>query len=345
MLRAVCRVDAGEEAGLGHLQRCLSLAEALGRRAAQVFFLAPELDEVRARIEARGFHLLSSSIDWMEPCSRRAAQSIVDAARAQRCDAVITDSYEIRDSHVRALRDAGLRVIAIDDLAVEPSSAHVVVNGAAGAAALPYRSFTGDTEFLLGPQFALLPAAFADVPPRTIGDVDRVLVLVGGSDPNGALARVVQAIDRVPGMFEIVVVLGPFAPSDAGATPNGCRHNVRFVRAPRELLPLMRDADLAVSAGGHGLYELAALGTPTVAIRIADSQSHNVTQLAAHGVVRDGGRLGDAALGRRLAAAVTELLDKSLRAEMSRAGRQLIDGRGAARVAEAVLVSTGRRPS
>ena len=341
MRRVLCRVDAGPNVGLGHLQRCLSLAEALRRRGFTVFFLAPELIDVRARVDAAGFELLHGAFEGSDAGGLRDRNMVIDAAGLRGCDLVILDSYHIDNEYISGVRRAGLITIVIDDLAAHPVAAHFVVNGAAGSDRLAYRSSVDDTHFLLGPQYALLHTAFWDAPTRVPSPkVNRVLVSVGGADPCRALPRILRSLDALSDSFAITAVVGPFVPDDADLCPDGYDHHVSFVRAPYHLRELMYDADLAVSAGGQTLYELAATGTPAIAVQLFENQFVNVRCLAAEGAVEDGGNASDPEFGGRLTVAVANLIaNESARASISRAGRLLVDGGGAKRVAEAILTS------
>jgi UDP-2,4-diacetamido-2,4,6-trideoxy-beta-L-altropyranose hydrolase len=333
--RAVCHVDVGPDVGLGHLQRCLALAQALRARGGDVVFLAPALEAVTARIHAAGFDV---ALDTSAPGRPADWTAVLTAARRHGCAIAVIDSYAIDDEYLAALRTAGLFVVAIDDLAGHPFSAHVVVNGAAAAGTLPYRSATGTTTFLLGPQYVLLNGAFRDVPSRLpAAVVRRVLVTIGGGDPQRILPRVLCAVDAAGRPFTIVIVLGPFAERDQDAAAAARRHDVERVNGPAHLRDVMLSVDLAVSAGGQTLYELAATGTPAVAIQAFDNQRMNLHQLEAEGTLRFAGLVQDADFACRMAGAVTEVIDDiEGRQLMTEAGPRLVDGRGAERVAAAI---------
>ncbi|MFB6255831.1 MAG: glycosyltransferase [Haloplanus sp.] len=94
----------------------------------------------------------------------------------------------------------------------------------------------------------------------------------------------------------------------------------------------MFHADLAVSATGTTIYELLALGTPTVGLPQADNQEPIADALAEREaiVVPDGKtRLSDAI--RDLAA------DADRRRTLRERGRALVDGEGVHRVYDAVV--------
>lgn len=325
-MRVLCRVDAGPATGLGHLQRCLAVADALQARGVATGFIGPEAPAACERIRARGH-------DWWP-----LEASVVDAARTHACDAVIVDSYSIDDADLQALRAADLFVVAIDDLARHAFAAHIVVNGAAGAEALPYASSTGDTRFLLGPAYALLAGAFAGAARRSVGaGVGHVLVSIGGMDTDRNLPRVLRLVDAVDRAFTMTTIVGPFVDDDSVRHARyGHAHD--FAVAPQQVAALMRRADLAVSAAGQTLYELAALGTPTVAIELFDNQAANIRALSAAGVVRSAGSIRDGGFDEALPATVAAVIDDApARAAMSAAGQQLVDGQGAGRVADEML--------
>lgn len=306
-------------------------------RGGDVVFLVPPFEPVTSRIQAAGFHM--ERLDTSVPAGRPPDwTAVVTAAHSQGCRIAIIDSYAIDDEYLAALRTAGLFVVTIDDLARHPFSADVVINGAAAAGTLAYRSATGTTTFLLGPRYVLLNTAFRDVPRRLpAAVVRRVLVTIGGGDPQRILARVLCAVDASGKPFTIVMVLGPFAERDRHAEAAARRHDVEWVKAPSHLRDVMLGVDLAVSAGGQTLYELAATGTPAVAIEAFDNQRMNLRQLEAEGTLRSAGRIQDADLPHRVAGAVTEAIDDTAgRQLMSEAGRRLVDGRGAERAAAAI---------
>lgn len=59
--------------------------------------------------------------------------------------------------------------------------------------------------------------------------------------------------------------------------------SIRVLQGLSDLSPLMREADLVVSAAGATLYELCAVGVPTVAVPIVDNQLANARGFAERG--------------------------------------------------------------
>ena len=100
----------------------------------------------------------------------------------------------------------------------------------------------------------------------------------------------------------------------------------------------MKEADLAISAGGTTLYELCAVGTPAISYSFADNQLYNVKQFAKDGMIDYAGDV------RRddIFTNVVELYqkydkDRRLREERSVRMQQMVDGKGAERIGAALL--------
>ncbi|MES1255948.1 MAG: hypothetical protein ABUS56_10090, partial [Acidobacteriota bacterium] len=252
------------------------------------------------------------------------------------CQGVVVDSYRVPGAALDALRASGLFVAVIDDLARWPFSCHLVINGGAQAQGLGYRASAPDTQFLLGTDYILLRPEFrARTPRRPAGVVDHVLVTLGGGASTELVDHVLGHLDLVPDAFDVTVIRGPLmvdAARNEGASPS--RRTVRVLVDPPAVHSLMRDADLAVCGGGQTLYELAAVGTPAVALQLADNQAESLRAVVASGAAC----LADGTTGRSAGGSVATVVQTlcaqpDRRAAMSAAGQRLVDGAGAARVA------------
>jgi UDP-2,4-diacetamido-2,4,6-trideoxy-beta-L-altropyranose hydrolase len=336
---ALFRVNAGPDIGLGHLQRCLSLAAALQRAGSRCVFLICRDAVAEQRVRACGFDV--AGLDGVKPGDKEDLKQTLEASHRHRCGAIVVDSYDVDGDYLAQLRRAGLFVVAIDDLARFPFPCQVVVNGSAGTAHLPYVSAAGDTVFLIGTEFVLLGQDFHAAAAR-IGNeaVHELLVTVGGSDRHGLMPQLLSQLDDLPAEVAINAVVGPFFENraDVEDAARRCRRTVRLIDGPASIRDLMLRADVAVSGGGQTLYELAATGTPTVAFEVDANQSHNLDALAAEGVLLlvEGPR--EAGFPARVSRAVMALIGCSdERKRMSAAGRRVVDGQGATRLAKTII--------
>ncbi len=105
----------------------------------------------------------------------------------------------------------------------------------------------------------------------------------------------------------------------------------------------MMEADLAISAGGQTLYELACVGCPTVAVQTADNQNGQLCVFEESGFLRIVGCGEASTTVEGIAETVGDLLaNPQVLARMSLVGQRLIDGQGALRVARVLLAEVER---
>jgi spore coat polysaccharide biosynthesis predicted glycosyltransferase SpsG len=258
---------------------------------------------------------------------------------------LLVDVKTVDREYLAAVSRAGRFVAVMDDLAERDLPCHLVVNGNAYATALPYPASGPEPRLLLGTRYLALQREFWYPPRRVVAEcARRVLLTFGGSDPGNLAPRVLNALAPSGGGLEVTVVLGPFAHNAAAvrAAAAAFPAAVRVVRAPENMRELMLHCDLAVSAGGGTLYELACMACPAIAVEVVDDQRHQLRALAESGAAVAAGHVRDLDVGSIAHLAARLLIDVPARRRMSIAGQRLVDGRGAERVASAIAAGFAR---
>jgi len=167
----------------------------------------------------------------------------------------------------------------------------------------------------------------------------KILVTMGGADSGNVTRKVMGALrlTKISGL-KVDVVVGPANPHLAGlrsvAAASGC--DMRLTRDAADMPRRMAWADLAVTSGGVTCRESACVGLPTIVGISASNQSGNVRGMCAAGAVVSVGSWKRAGVGRIAAAIESVARDADRRRRLSRAGRALVDGRGAERVLDAM---------
>lgn len=331
------RADASPVTGTGHLMRCLALAQAwqdLGGAAR--FLVGAGVPAAVARLREEGFPAEELTL---APGGKEDVERTLAAASAAGAGWVVLDGYSFGTGFQDAVKKAGFKLLALDDFA---HASHViadfVLNQNLGAGEELYATRDPSTRLLLGPRYALLRREFAAWSNRR-GDVREsarnILVTLGGVDAGNVMLRVAGALGPLPAETRVAIVAGGDHAHRRELAALCRREGPRFhLRRPARGMPaLMAWADLAVSGGGSTCWELAFLGVPALSVTLAENQRRVAAALAEAGATR---ALGwhEALDARSLRAAVFELArDPAARRQMSRRGRELVDGRGAMRVA------------
>lgn len=340
--------EAGPTIGLGHLRRCLVIAEAARLRGITVRFAIGGSTEAGAIIERAGFPIVASAI-LLDPAEAKAA--------LRGSDLLLLDLV-----HPMRLADpAGLAALAAQLAAsVGPVAAldglppiRMGARWGEGVSLLisPYLDAPDDAPAVLRhlrgtAYFPLDPAYRSDEPPRPIPRrLSRVLVAPGGSDPFGIALLALSALTLIPGRLRVKVVLGRLVPTRVrfavAVAADRSPHTVSIVRDLPNLAAPMRESDLAIAGAGLTTYELAATGTPAIIIPGNPAQHAMNASFLATGTAVSVGSV-DTLKAPTLADIVVGLAeDPARRAKMAAAGRRLVDGRGAARIVEAIMEMGG----
>lgn len=335
------RSDANVFIGTGHVMRCLALAQAWQDVGGAALFAAGEMPEgLRSRLCAqRG---LSFAPIEATPASAEDAVATIALAHEISADWVVVDGDRFRSDFLEHLRYAGLQVLLIDDGQDRTTPfANLIVNPNFGASEAFYRAQGTRASVLAGPSYILLRREFQECGEKhSSGKGNRVLITLGGSDPDDLTPRIAAALDSAG--LNLTVVAGA-AYSNSHALQGIRGHNLRVMVDAQNMAELMREADLAVIAAGGTLCELLAVGCVALSYARNTLQMRVVQALASEGAAINmgGTALFDAAA---LSLAVKRLTrSKSTREQMAARGRRLVDGRGAARVVEALQHEEGRR--
>jgi spore coat polysaccharide biosynthesis predicted glycosyltransferase SpsG len=273
------------------------------------------------------------------------AEEVARLFRAVQARVLVVDHYYADLAYQRRLAAHGVTWLQFDRRAAHPFLARWVLNVLPSACPEAYKNLVADhTTLLLGPEYALLRSEFATAgePFRVRSRPRRVVLACGGGDDRGALKFFLEVLATFGHAFATVALVGGANPRlpeirHIISTLNGHRVDLRIDEM--DVAGVMAGSDLAVISAGTLAFETASIGVPSVLTAITDNQEPVMSAWQEHGA---GHALGSfSRLSAAEAARVIEglLVDEARRAQFSRAGRRLVDGRGARRVANALLGS------
>jgi UDP-2,4-diacetamido-2,4,6-trideoxy-beta-L-altropyranose hydrolase len=333
------RADASAEIGVGHVMRCVALAQAWQDAGARVVFaLAAGGAEIEKRLRSQGFEVIGIS------ASPGSADDAGQTAKlSMRCEArwLVLDGYHFSGDYRERVKGSTSSLLLMDDHGeFAPYNCDIVLNTNPYASDAMYPKHEGQTRFLLGSRYALLRREFLErqiqqvyVPEK----VSRLLVTFGGADPHNVTLQVVEALQELDDpQLDVVVVVGASNPHRASleAALKRSSRAAQLLSNVDNMPELMDRAELAISAGGGTCYELAFMKVPMFLITMASNHERTVEAYGRAKAALAAGWFDG--LGREsLTAALRGLIcDSKLRGELIENARQLVDGRGAQRVVE-----------
>ena len=323
---------AGPTIGLGHLRRCLTLAQVLRDRNTKVQFLLRGEQNALRFLEKYDFpgKILEENVDW-------GLQQSVEYCVENQANVLVADSYPIEPKNIKGFKG---KVVVIDDLCDRSLPVDLILNGAVNGENCMYEALP-TTKLLLGPQYILLREAFSqEVNRRIRKQVNRILITMGGMDSMFLISKLIQWIRTTLEKPHIDLILGPFGQGIKDSEwlrqwqndPLLCVYN-----DPKNVYGLMMECDIAITGGGQTTYELAATGTPALAIQLADNQIHNLEGFSGKRMLNWIGNVNDENLQEKFQDGLSRLARSfNERLAMSKTGPLIVDGGGAKRVGQVV---------
>ena len=332
------RTDANDKIAMGHLTRCMSIARQLKTLNQEVVFILSEDDSGQA-ITRQGFRYLCMNDRYDQ--KEQETERLMEIIRQEKIQTLLIDSYEVTDKYMRELHKI-CSIIYIDDLNRFRYPADLIINYRFGADKELYCAKGYENEqFLLGSDYAPLRPEFSEDRIEIKKELSAIFLSTGGTDEFDLIVSVLRKLQNstLKGIVKNVVT-GRFYKSMDALTrmcqkdPTICHyHDIQ------DVCKVMRQSDLAVSAGGTTLTELCACGIPVIGIAIADNQLSGIRAYADAEIVL---YAGDIRENREQMAdrviQMAELLkeDAALRERMGKKAKAAIDGKGAMRIAKAI---------
>jgi spore coat polysaccharide biosynthesis predicted glycosyltransferase SpsG len=328
------RTDAGAQRGVGHLVRCVALAEELLERGVAVKFLSDlgGLPWAEQQLTRRGLPWHPAPFDPV---------GLVAACDRLGLDALVIDSYTLPPEQSVAVRRTGRAVLAIVDGDFRGQTADIYVDQNLDAVI-----DVEDALGLAGLDYALLRRAVRqlrplDAPVHPRPRTPKVVAFFGGTDAYRAAPQVARLLTATGAAFDATVIAADDSlRQDLLAVRPGPGQHFEIISPTDDLPRLLAGADLAVSASGTSTWELLCLGLASALVWVVDNQIAGYERAVANGFAAGLGRLGQ--FTDRSADVLRELLTRpGSRTALATRAWSAVDGRGVERVADALLARLG----
>ncbi|MBN3523864.1 UDP-2,4-diacetamido-2,4,6-trideoxy-beta-L-altropyranose hydrolase [Paenibacillus apiarius] len=290
MLHAVIRADATERIGIGHIMRCLVLADKLREQGAYVTFLCSPLPSaLHQKLIDDGYNIVTLPVfkNWSEDAE---AVRKVLTTFPETIACLIVDHYGIDYHWETQMRSYVEKIALIDDMANRKHDCDILLdqNYVFNMNCRYEGLLPKECRLFLGPAYALLRhefhvhAAHANVRRK----LNRVLISFGGSDPTGETRKVIMALreGHFPALqYDIIVGAANKQVERILADCSGMP-NVHVHVDVQNMSELMRQADICIGSPGISTWERCMMGLPSVHIVVASNQHETAEALAANGL-------------------------------------------------------------
>lgn len=264
------RVDGNESIGLGHVMRCLSIADQLKKFDIEILFITAD-HSISSLIQDKGFREYSLCSKWDDLESE--INSIIPFLKSNKPDILLIDSYYVNEEYFNKLKKYS-KIYYIDDLNKIKTPIFGLINYN-----IYGENFGYDTELYkkmyLGLRYVPLRNEFLDIPKRYYRGIHKILITSGGTDEYNVIEKFLVYFQKINifNKLEFYCVIGKFNKNRERL--NGkfkVSNNVHLLYNVDNISEYMKICDVAITAGGTTCYELCACGIPSIIYTLADNQ-------------------------------------------------------------------------
>jgi UDP-2,4-diacetamido-2,4,6-trideoxy-beta-L-altropyranose hydrolase len=362
-MRVLIRVDAAKHIGIGHVMRCLTLANLLKVNNAEVSFVCrPFAGHLGEYIIAEGhqLHLLPLATHDIKPefdltdtpshatwLGEDWETDLIQTRKLldkQIFDWMIVDHYSLDCRWESAMRKHLGKIMAIDDLADRKHDCDLLLDqNLYEEINTRYNGLTSpECVKLLGPKYALLRPEFIEAHKqlrKRDGDINRIIIFFGGSDPSNETTKTLKAINQLKDSKIFVdVIVGNSNPEKENikryceAAPN-----INYHGLVRGMARLMLNADFAFGGAGVSTWERMAVGLPAAVIPIAENQLQVAKGASEVGAIYCMGLPEEVTVPKIVSFLENLLASPTDLSLMSNKASALVDARGCERVIQALI--------
>lgn len=257
----IIRADGGKTVGMGHIMRTLEIAKRM-KSFSEVIYVCKKNKEKYVDgvnfIKKNGFKTIEIEENDMK-------NDIVKI----KADCIITDSYDVDSKYYANLKSVFKISGCIDDEKIcDYYDVDFIINQNIYADQFEYKT-PFKTLKMLGSKYLILRDEFKKKDKKKItNNIKKIMITVGGSDFNNITSKIIGEIIDLD--KELFVVIGPGFTNIEEITSMR-NDKINLFKNPK-MYKIMENVDLAVSSCGTTLYELLAMGVPTVGIKVSSDQ-------------------------------------------------------------------------
>lgn len=328
-MKILILTEGGRGIGFGHVGRCSALYEAFKEKGMVPDFIIQGDSTIKNMVAGKRYKISNWHRKYL-------ANDFL-----KKYEVIVVDSYSADSDFYKNVAANVRSPLYIDDTKRISYPRGTVLNGALCASRMSYPD-NKDVRYLLGSKYVLLRKEFWNVPLRKVNSkINNIFVAFGGDDARNMVPNILKLLSRSLPLAKKTVIIGR-AFINTGKIKRVCDKNTRLVYYPnaRKIRDMMTRSDIAISAGGQTVFELARVGVPTIVVATADNQLNNIKGLAKERIVRYVGKWNSSNIFSKIIVVIKDMEKREVRKDMRDKGRRVVDGKGCKRVVTNLLLKT-----
>ena len=272
--KVVLRADGSLKIGLGHIYRCIAIAEMLQNEFDCEFLLGYQSQF--ENVIPKQFTVKHIPKAYSLDMEHRWIQSNYDTNSLL----IILDGYHFNSAYQKSIKDTNAKLIYIDDLQNEHMYADAVINHSPNININLYKKETY-TKIYTGLEYVLLRKHFLEEVAQqkvTKSNISSALITLGGSDEHNITLKILDSLTLIEKIDAINIVIGasyPHKNSLLSEINNSSKHIQLFSNLSElEMIELMKKSDIAFAPCSTTCLELMSLNSIVFAGYSASNQKY-----------------------------------------------------------------------
>lgn len=326
-MKIVILTEGSKEKGFGHVARCSSIYQAFSEFNYPVELIINGDSSIGSILQNIKYTLFN----WLN--NKEELFNKLDSS-----DIVIVDSYFTDTNFYEEISEKINLLISLDDNNRLDYAKGFVINGTILAESLNYPNYD-NIDYLLGSKYIPLRKEFWQSNIVEVkNNIKRILITTGGNDLRNLTPKILKKLnEEFPYIKKKVIIADNF--NNISEIEDIANDNVELIFSPdaQGMKKAMLSSDLAISAAGQTLYELARVGLPTIAIEVIENQKNNIKNWLNEGFIEFAGSYDNNNLIGNIVDKIELLKDYNLRKIKQSNGLKAVDGKGSLRIAKKIL--------
>lgn len=324
--------------GMGHVYKMSALAATLDSRLqgrVHICFLVPDYPEGVAYVRKRGHQVIGLDHHLDEAGQLEAAEIIL---RDFQADLIIVDALKSSVARSQLFKNTARYLAVFDDTGPGHRYADLVLNilyQCPYPEDAVYTLKNSQKYIFLRPEFQEYNRQEKIIPGRAAN----ILISQGGADTYGVIPELIKLLDPIPADIAIHPVIGPsfehWPELEAALSASSRRFNI--LQNVDDMASLMNYCDLAITSAGITLYELAAVGVPSLVVTQEYKELETAARFDSYGFIVNHGLWEELDRGKLLHDLIDLIHSAPRRKKMSESARMAVDGRGINRVTDLLM--------
>ena len=317
--------EGGQNFGFGHVVRCKALCDAFLALGHNSELIIQGDDSLLSILD--NHHVFCNWHNSLEEIS----------LYCQNADICIIDSYHASLEYYNAISNVVKVFAFFDDTYRLNYQFGVLLNGSFHVSEEQYPQIQLKT--LLGIDYQCIRKEFWNQKPREISKViTKVVITVGGNDVRNLIPQLLHNVQKTYPDSKIAIIIGATSPNiETLYKIQNNKISLHINANVDDVIRLMQEADLAISASGQTLCELACCGLPSISVSVIDNQFEHAKAWHNDGCFDFAGSWDESGFWEQFTILLQKYSQASFRYERSLKIQSIIDGKGAIRVASYLL--------